>query len=233
MSNKTDASSAAGNTGSSPEEEINREDVAVTAVTQNGVRVRSSTAARGQGVAAGSSSASTAGGGCTDWQAPSSAKRKKLGRPTGSSSGLSREAGGAQQQQSGASDADDWPDCIGDEVRERVENWEMPDGYKKKDRPRNASSLVWYAGVRVVHEDTNAEGWICLASKECAEKNDVLAWTGAMSNWTRHLESFHKLRSNRTVQMQANKKEPADKLSGAKCSGCCKETHSRSISRLE
>lgn len=216
--NKTDASSAASST-SSPGEEMKSEDVVETAVTQDGVRVGYSNA-QGQEGAADWINESTGGGGGggTDWQThgESAAKRKKLGRPTGS--GLSRDSGGAQQ--SGVSDVDDWPECVGDEVRERVENWEMPHGYKKKDRPNKASSLVWYAGVRVVHEETNVEGWICLASEECAKKNDVQAWTGAMSNWTRHLETFHRLRSNRTVQMQANKKEPAEKLlAGAQCSG--------------
>lgn len=216
--NKTDTSSAASNT-SNAGGDTKRKDVVETSVTQDGGYVCDSNA-QCQRVAGERSNISNGGGdgGDTDWKTcgESAAKRKKLGRPTGS--GLSRDSG--EGRQSGVSDVDDWPECVGDEVRERVENWEMPHGYKKKDRPDNASSLVWYAGVRVVHEEANVEGWICLASKECAEKNDVQCWTGAMSNWTRHLETFHKLRSNRAVQVQADEGEPAEKLvAGAKCNG--------------
>ena len=44
---------------------------------------------------------------------------------------------------------------MSEDVRKMVEEFIPPTGYELLPRPKNASSLVWYAGARVKNTDEN------------------------------------------------------------------------------
>ena len=110
---------------------------------------------------------------------------------------------------------DIWPNAVSDEVRQRVENFQAPHGYVIVPRKPRVTSLVWYAGVRVAHVDTKSEGWICLADEACASALEIREFTGAISNWTKHLEKQHQLRSERTEKIKTAKQDTSDELQEA------------------
>ena len=55
---------------------------------------------------------------------------------------------------------DTWPNTMSDEVRQRVDNFQSPHRYVIGPRRPRATSLVWYAGVKVAHVDTKLDGGI-------------------------------------------------------------------------
>lgn len=120
----------------------------------------------------------------------------------------------AEGEQDGTGEGIAWPDAVADDVRERVEEFVAPTGYEIVPRPKSASSLVWYTGVRVKHTQTKDIGWICLASLACAQKMEVCSWSGSTSNWSRHLET-HQIRSKRSSKMEATRKETSERFDKA------------------
>ena len=109
---------------------------------------------------------STEGSRIIDWTAPKGKGRSK-GRPRGS---VAKSIAVDAEPGEKGGDKDTWPDCVSEDVRKRVEEFVPPTGYELLPRPKNASSLVWYAGVRVKNTEENTIGWICLASPLCARK---------------------------------------------------------------
>ena len=105
-------------------------------------------------------------------------------------------------------DKDTWLDCMSEDVRKRVEEFVPTTGYELLPRPKDASSLVWYAGVRVNDTEENTIGWICLASPLCARKMEICAFSSSTSNWSRHLES-RQIRCERSSKMEATRIEIA------------------------
>ncbi|CAM9208438.1 unnamed protein product, partial [Sphacelaria rigidula] len=87
-------------------------------------------------------------------------------------------------------------------------------GYRKVDIPPGATSLIWFAEVKVIHEQSHQAAWICLATAEC-EKEELRAWTGANTKWGRHLARTHGLQSTRGQKIKATKAEACDRLEAA------------------
>lgn len=161
-------------------------------------------------------SANSESNGTTHQQNPCTPTPKKFkGRPRGS---VSKKRQDYKAVECNAPEIT-WPECLAEGVRERVEGFHAPQGYEVIPRPQKAQSLVWFAGVRVRLIETNEIGWICLANASCATRMEVSAYSGSTSNWSRHLQDVHKLRSERSERMGENKRDTSNNgLESAKSS---------------
>lgn len=156
-------------------------------------------------------------------------ERIKLSSPRSSSNNLLRAATPPKKVASVGDQNAKWPDCVPDDVRERVKNYNVSEGFTSKQRPKKATSLVWFAGVWVTNDKTKEDGWICLADERCAEEGVVKAYSGASSNWVRHLETHHNMKATRGVQIETKKEEACHQLAKAKNTNWCKMGIHRSV----
>ena len=82
------------------------------------------------------------------------------------------------------SEPDICPNAVSDEVWQRVKNFQAPHGYVMVPRRPRIASSVWYAGVKVVHVDTQLERWICLADEACTSALEIRELTAQSATGT-------------------------------------------------